>query len=411
MDVHIGRQAIYDRSDGILGYELLFRDDGSADSAGSTDPDRATARVLVNTFLEFGLADLVGPRLAFVNITRPFFTGEYPLPFEPGQVVLEIVESVDIDDVVVTGMRGLVDSGFRLALDRYSVGRVPADVLDLVEYVKCDAGGPDGDPDLAPMVAQLRAHPRLTLIAERVETQTQLAHCRELGFDYFQGYLFSRPRTLTAASVGPNRVACLDLLSRLASTDSGAAQLEECIRLEPALSYRLLRALNTASAGLSREVTSLRQAIVLLGQRTIRSWTVLLLLADADPACTEMLSATLTRARMCELLSAGTGVKPESAFMVGLLSCLDGIFNEPLPALVQKMALEPEVKSAILHHHGQLGRILATTVAYEHGARQTATARPGVGGAPAQAFLEAVGWSVQMTQHACAADPGRPAGS
>lgn len=400
MDVHIGRQAIIDRSDAVIGYELLFRGDGAAQTAVGTDPDQATARVLVNTFLEFGLADLVGTRLAFVNMTRPFLTGEYPLPFAPGQVVLEIVETVDVDDVAIAGMQGLVEGGFSLALDNYSLERATPAVLDLVKYVKCDAGGGESSPDLERTVASLRAHPHLALIAQRVETGEQFERCCQLGFDYFQGYLFSRPRTLTAASVGPNRVACLELLSRLTRADVCAGQLEECVQLEPTLSYRLLRALNSASVGLPREITSLRQAIVLLGQRTIRNWTVLLLLANDDPTTTELLSATLTRARMCEVMAEGMGAKPESAFMVGLLSSLDLLFNEPLPALVQKMALEPDIKAALLHHHGPLGQILATTLAYEDGSRRAAPHPPGGGGggvALAQTYLAAVGWSLQMT--------------
>jgi EAL and modified HD-GYP domain-containing signal transduction protein len=191
VDVLIGRQAIIDQSDVILGYELLFRDSAGTNSAVSADPDQATARVLVNTFLEFGLADLVGPRLAFVNMTRPFFTGEYPLPFVPGQVVLEIIETVDVDDVVVAGLRRLVEQGFTLALDHYTVGRVPPDVLNLVKYVKCDAGDGGTNPDLELTVTELRGHPDLVLIAERVETEEQFAHCRQLGFEYFQGYLLT----------------------------------------------------------------------------------------------------------------------------------------------------------------------------------------------------------------------------
>jgi c-di-GMP-related signal transduction protein len=397
MDVHIGRQPIFDRSDAVLGYELLFRDNGD-NAAVTTNPDQATARVFVNTFLEFGLAELVGPRLAFVNVTRPFLTGEYPLPFAPGQVVLEILESVDVDDTVVSSVERLVEQGYQVALDHYSVDRVPARVLDMIQYVKVDADDPAGHSTVEQTVAQLRSHPRLVLIAQRVETEAQFNQCRDLGFDYFQGFLFSRPRMLSRRSVGPNRLACLELMCRLTSTDVGAAELEECIRLEPALTYRLLRVINSAAGGVAREITSLRQAIVLLGQRTIRNWTTLLLLADADPGNVELLTTTLTRARMCEILASENGARPDSAFMLGLLSGLDLLFDEPLPALVQRLALDAELKAALLHHHGHLGQILAMTLAYEQGGRfspQQAQA-----GAPSLShiYLDAIGWSIQVAQ-------------
>ena len=396
MDVHIGRQPILDRSDAVLGYELLFRDDG--DNAEATkSSDQATARVFVNTFLEFGLAELVGSHLAFVNVTRPFLTGEYPLPFAPGQVVLEILESVDLDDTVVTSIEQLAQQGYTIALDHYTVGRVPPRVLDIVRYVKCDADDRAGY-SLELTVAQLRAYPHLVLIAQRVETEVQFNRCRDLGFDYFQGFLFSRPRMLTRRSVGPNRLACLELMCRLTTADVGAAELEECIRLEPALTYRLLRVINSAAGGMAREITSLRQAIVLLGQRTIRNWTTLLLLADADPGNLELLTATLTRARMCEVLARENGARPDSAFMVGMLSGLDLLFDEPLPALVQRLALDAELKDALLHHHGVLGQILATTLAYEQGTHfSTERAQAGTASL-SHIYLGAVGWSVQVAQ-------------
>jgi EAL and modified HD-GYP domain-containing signal transduction protein len=402
MDVHIGRQPILDRSDAVLGYELLFRDDG--DNAEATkSSDQATARVFVNTFLEFGLAELVGSHLAFVNVTRPFLTGEYPLPFAPGQVVLEILESVDLDDTVVTSIEQLAQQGYTIALDHYTVGRVPARVLDIVQYVKCDADDRAGY-SLELTVAQLRAYPHLVLIAQRVETEVQFNRCRDLGFDYFQGFLFSRPRMLTRRSVGPNRLACLELMCRLTSADVGAAEIEECIRLEPALTYRLLRVINSAAGGLPREITSLRQAIVLLGQRTIRNWTTLLLLADADPGNVELLTTTLTRARMCELLARENGTGPDGAFMVGLLSGLDLLFDEPLPTLVDRLALDAELKAALLRHHGPLGQILATTLAYEQGIHVSAE-RPRPGDASlSHIYLGAVGWSMQVAR----AEVGEP---
>jgi len=178
--VHIGRQPIYDASGGVFGYELLFRDHGSAEAAAANG-DQATTAVVLNTFTEFGLETLVGGRLAFINVTRPFLVGELPIPFPPQCAVLEILETIEVDDALLEGARRLAAEGYGLALDDF----VWDDRL-LADYVKLDlqSYGPD---KLAELVARLRPY-GVRLVAERVETREHLELARSLGFDYFQGW-------------------------------------------------------------------------------------------------------------------------------------------------------------------------------------------------------------------------------
>ncbi|MEV6495653.1 EAL domain-containing protein, partial [Actinoplanes sp. NPDC051633] len=169
--IHVGRQAIYDRSGDVVAYELLFRDAATATQASRRSAE-ATSRVIVAAFTDFGLAELVGDRVAFINITREFLVGELPVPFASDQTVLEILETVEVDDAVIQGVEELVARGFTIALDDYRPGGRDR-LLSYATYVKVDVL--DTGVDMADVVQQCREqNPHLRFIAERLETEDQL---------------------------------------------------------------------------------------------------------------------------------------------------------------------------------------------------------------------------------------------
>src|SRR5262249_3876684 len=155
--------------DRVVGYELLFR--GAADAIeASRRSTYATSQVIINAFTEFGLEHLVGRHLCFINLTRDFVVGDLPLPLEPDQTVLEILETIEIDDEVVAGVTRLVGQGYQVALDDFVFGLGHERLLGLAAYVKLDVKAHEAE-DLARVVEMCRRYPRLKLVAERVETE------------------------------------------------------------------------------------------------------------------------------------------------------------------------------------------------------------------------------------------------
>src|ERR1700712_1969273 len=240
--VHLGRQPVFDANLTVVGYELLFRRAGST-SADVSDPEQATADVVVKTFADFGLEAVVGKKLAFVNLPRGFLTGRKPLPFSPEQVVLEILEDVVADAEVLAGVRRLREQGFRFALDDFVWAEGAEALIELCDYVKLDvlALAPEA---LADLVRRLRPS-GVRLLAEKVETQEQFEACRALSFAYYQGYLLSKPTVLTRRSLDSTRLACLRLLAVLAGDDYDVADAEAAIRSDPGLTLRILRTVNS----------------------------------------------------------------------------------------------------------------------------------------------------------------------
>lgn len=387
----VGRQPIFDRDREVYGYELLFRGPHDLASRG----DAMTADVLVHAGLDLGLEELVGPKLAFVNATRSFLVGEQVVPLPAAQTVIEVLEDVAHDDEVVEGCRLLAARGYRIALDDYAWAEGDEPLLEVADIAKVDvlALAP---ADLAVTVERCAAA-GLKLLAEKVETAEMLGRCRDLGFELFQGYLLSRPETVKTPVLSPGRLNCLRIIDRLCDPESSAEDVEEIVEADVGLSQRFLTAVGVGSAlGLRRQVSSIREGVVLLGERRLRSWVTLMLLADSGPASSELLQIAMTRARMCELMADIIAPKrAHSAFTVGLVSALGLLVQTPLEQVVEKLAITDDLRVAVLHHDGLLGHILSDVMAWEVGG---ADLHPVSGVGPAvveTCYLQALSWSTQ----------------
>lgn len=403
--VHIGRQPLYDWAGHVVGYELLFR--GAADEVeASRRTAYATSQVIVNAFTEFGLEQLVGGRKCFINLTRDFLVGELPLPFDPDHAILEILETVEIDDAVLAGTARLVQQGYEIALDDFVFGLGHERLLGLASYVKLDLLIREPD-ELTEVVARCRRYPGIKLVAERVETEEHILLAQRLGFDLLQGYAVGRPQVLTAVALSPSRLRRLELLGAVTAEDADIAKVSTIVQSDPALSYRVLRATNSAASGLPRKVASVRDAVVLLGSAKIRQWAALMLVSDvAESATEDQLSTTMARARLCQTVAERLGLQGEAAFTVGLLAGVAELISEPVAELVNRLPLTVEVADALVDGHGRLGQVLSIVRAYEIADEHALAAAPVSSVDLAKAYLSAVGWSMRTIEGRSAADGG-----
>jgi len=364
-DIYIGRQPIYDRRLNVYAYELLFRA-AQDNSANFTDGDQATTDVIVNTFLEIGLDNIVGNRPAFINLTRSFFVGQHTISLPKDRVVLELLEDIDADSEVITGVKRLSEQGYTIALDDFIYHESLQPLVDLADLVKIDILALDKD-GIRQHVRKLRQH-SLRLLAEKVETQEDFDFCMSLGFDYFQGYFFAQPKVIHGQRLPNNRLAILKLLSQLQDPDITPQQLEDLISQDIALSYRLLRYVNSAAVALSRKIESIQQAVVIVGMKTIKSWTILLAMSQVDNKPAELAVTAMVRGKMAEGLAVALNAgHPESFFTVGLFSALDALMDNSMEEILTQLPLADHIAAALLHHQGQHGEILGCVLAYERG--------------------------------------------
>ena len=388
----VGRQPIFDARLEVYGYELLFRDDLVA----GTDADSKTADILVHAGLDIGLDQLVGNRYAFINVPRSFVIGDLSISLPPDQTVIEVLEDVVHDDEMLAGCQRLVDQGYRLALDDYVYAEGDEALLELASFVKLDVQDvPDGD--LRRQVEQCSSF-AAQLVAEKVETQHQLATCESLAFDLYQGYLLSRPRSVGGRSLNPAQMTCLRLIEQLQDPDTSAQELADIIETDPGLSYRFLHAAPArAEQGIHRKLSSIREGVVLLGTRRLRDWVALMLLAGTHVGPQETIAIAMTRARMCELVAKAEHPElRDSAFTIGLVSALDIVLGVSIEQVVTSLSITDELVDALLRHNGRLGRILADVLTWEVGAN-------GVHGrlgrdlmVLARSYLDALAWTNEI---------------
>lgn len=389
----LGRQPILDRQLKVFGHELLFRS-GEANRAQVLDGDQATAAVVVNAFVEFGIERVVGPAHAFVNITREFLLAEEPPPFPPDRVIMEILEDEVVDDALVAAVRGLTKAGYRFALDDFVFDPRWEPLLPLASVVKVEVPALD-DAGLAEHIRLLRCYD-LHLLAEKVETKAEFEHLRELGFDLFQGYFFARPEVLQGQRIPDNRMATLRLLACLQKSDADIDEIESVVSQDVGLSYKLLRFINSASVGLPRKVDSIHRAVVLMGLGPLKRIATLAAMAGQSDKPSELMRVALVRARMCELLCADrVGLDGDSGFTVGLFSTLESLMDAPFADILAKVPLAEEVTAALLDSEGPLGEILNCALAYERCDWPRATCNGTDIEAISGAYTEAVQWSYE----------------
>jgi c-di-GMP-related signal transduction protein len=363
--IYLARQPIVDRAGELNAFELLFR--STDENTASADDDLfATSTVIVNAFTELGLDKVVGDRDAYINVDNQFLFTDLVETLPPARVVLELVEHNIADERAIERCRALRQMGYRLAVDGFvgNSGDLDA-LLSSVNMVKINFQRVD--PSQMPeIVASLRRHP-VTLVGEKIETPDQFRHAKELGIDLFQGYHFAHPEMLSGRRGKPAKLALLRLLA-LAMDEAETSVIEEEFKRHPTLSVNLIRLTNSAALRSRQCVTSLRHALILIGRRQLKVW-LQLLLYTADRGnrslASPLLQLAAVRGKLMELIAArqsGTqGAYQDLAFMTGILSLMDVVFEIPQEELVRELHVATPVKAALLQRAGELGHLLTLT--------------------------------------------------
>jgi EAL and modified HD-GYP domain-containing signal transduction protein len=394
-DVFVGRQPIYDRQRDVYAYELLFRS-GESNHARVTDGDQATSQVILNTFMELGLETIVGSKLAFINLTRGFILQDYSPVFPAGRVVLEVLENIPVDAELIEAVSRLSSQGYLIALDDFIYHERLQPLVEVADIIKVDV--------LALDAAALREHAatlqqyKVKLLAEKVETQDHFKHCRDLGFDYFQGYFLCEPEVIRGQRVPGSLLVTLQLLAKLQEPDTTFGELEQVISRDVSLSYKLLRVVNSVFYALPQKIDSLRQALLRLGTRYITTWVSLILLSGFDEKPHELMVTAMVRAKMCELLAQAVGrSSTEMFFTVGLFSALDALMDSPMEEVLKSVPFSDEITAALLSHAGMLGEALRCVLAYERGDWDAVHCFGLDSTTITEAYLQAITWTTKTS--------------
>ncbi|MEW5943393.1 MAG: EAL domain-containing protein [Pseudomonadota bacterium] len=362
---YIARQPILDKQQKIIGYELLFRHSADASTAQIVNDMHAGTSVLVNTLSNMGTKWLLGDKLAFINIGADMLHSDFLELLPPQRVVLELLEDVEITPKLLTRCRALRAKGFHIALDDYEHTSIRAPLLEIASYVKADIQQL-GREKTAALMRSLEDS-SITMVAEKVETKGEFQFCKELGFNYFQGYHFAHPETLTAKVINPAHSTVLNLLDRVRN-NAQIKDIENGFKGDVALSFKLLRYINSVGFGLSCEIQSIQHALAILGYQQLYRWlTLLLATASGDSTPPALTKTAITRGRLTELLGQNFLEKTEwdNLFIVGIFSLLDAMLEMPMDDILDKLHLSEPISDALLNRKGIYGPFLMLTEACE----------------------------------------------
>jgi c-di-GMP phosphodiesterase len=387
-EVAVVRHPISDVRNNVVGYELRFG--GAVDLGDPARDAKASSALLIDAFGDIGLEQLAGRHPAWVTIARNFLVEIGPPPVRPDRAVLQISAYPARDDLLAI-LQQLGRSGYTFALDAYDGRPDLGDLMALCSIVRVDVSRVP-DEELSRVIEIPRMQGAL-LVATGVPDHVTFERCSQLGFTYFEGNYFAQPRLFRRRGVATAGIGSLRHLQELTAGDVSFEDLERIISSDVGLSLKLLRYINSAFFALPRNVSSVREALTLLGSRTVRRWAVVMAMSSLPDVHDELVSLALRRARMCEVL-AGSALpeERETLFTIGLFSVADALLDAPMAEVLDSLPFTEEIQSALLRREGPKGELLSAVVAYERGEFPSL---PSAGVSLASAYRAAMEWADQ----------------
>ncbi|BHH82887.1 EAL and HDOD domain-containing protein [Desulforhopalus sp. 52FAK] len=365
MDVFVARQPIFDINKKIYAYELLFR---SGDSNGFPDIDgeTATTSLLSSSFFTVGIEKIGAGKLVFINFTEDLLLNGTPQLFPPDKMMVEILEDVGPGSDIVKACQDLKDNGYSLALDDFVYSNQFDELLHLSDIVKIDFRLTPVET-LGKMVETLKKYD-CKLLAEKVETYDEFHQAVELGFEYFQGYFFSKPEVLKNKDLSSSQMGLMRLISQINTEEFDVDSLAELVAQDVSITYKLLKYINSSHFSRLQPLSSIKQAITFLGENGFKMFVSLIAtskLSENKPG--ELIRASIIRAKFLE--QVGIKLKKDSSelFLLGLFMSLDAMLDQKIENIISKMPLSDSLKEALVGRKGDLFAFVRLIETYEAG--------------------------------------------
>lgn len=365
MDVFVARQPIYDREKRIKAYELLFRTGGS-DVFPDIDGETATSSLLSSSFFTVGIDKVGAGKLVFINFTEDLIQKGIPQLFPSDKMIVEILENVRPSPQIVASCQELKNKGYELALDDFVYSEKFHELLELSDIIKIDFRLTPIET-IEGLLDTLRQYD-CRLLAEKVETYEEFNKAVDLGFDYFQGYFFSKPEVLKNTDLSGSQMSMMQLIFQVNSTEFDVEALEKLVAQDVSITYKLLNYINSAHFARIQPISSIRQAISFLGEKGFKLFVTLIAtskLGESKPD--ELVRISIVRARFLELI--GIELKRDSSelFLLGLFISIDAMLDQRIENIMKKMPLSDNISSALVEQRGDLFQFIRLIETYEKG--------------------------------------------
>ncbi|HLS22277.1 MAG TPA: HDOD domain-containing protein [Pseudogracilibacillus sp.] len=358
LNVFVGRQPIFDRAGNIFGYELLYRDGPDNAFPQGINPEKATLELLVNTFLTIGIDRLVGRSKSFINFSQLSLQDDIIDQLDSRFVIIELLEDIEFTDEVIATLGKLRKKGFKIALDDFSLRRIDEEAIipelfEKVNFVKVDFLNTEAH-ERRQIESLAKKYRNITLLAEKIESAVEHEEAEQNGYLLFQGYHYSRPQVIKGKEIPPNYLLHFQLLKEFNEKEPNIDKLSKLFMRDVSLSYKLLRYINSLTFEIPHQVTSIQQAIMLMGLREAKRWLRILILRDlgiGEGRGREkaLIERSLVRAKLIELIAQHKR-KPnaDEFFLAGLFSLIDLIMQSEIEYIVPELSLSDKITATLL---------------------------------------------------------------
>ena len=365
--VFVARQPIFDERKRSVGHELLYRDRLDSSGADFTDNTLATLKVVSNSFV---ISPDKQPDLrTFINFSESSILENVPYALPAETTVVEIDEPSSPARAYLDALAKLKEDGYSLALDGFEGRCLDGPLMGLADYIKIDVLG--NKPDVVAKLAAMVRGKGPALLAKRVEGDSQFSMAKAVGFKYFQGFFFKKPVVVPGRRLSSNETTRMRLFRMIEREMPDFGELAETIQADVSISYRLLTLLNSAAFSFPQKIRSIKQALVILGGRQLKNWLRLVILTDMMPTSktSELLVLSTQRGKFFELAAsdgAATGLDPGALFLLGLFSLLEAMLDMPMPALLDHLPLDKDLKDALCGEDNEAALWLRMAHCFEH---------------------------------------------
>ena len=364
--IFIGRQPIITADKSIFGYEILFRSTAEENSSGVSVSDNlsATANVLENIY-DMGLKTLMGDKQVFINVTPDILKRGMMELLPKDKIVLEILETSAIDDNAVSIVKEFKNKGFIISLNNFTYDEAWEPFLETADYVKLDSKQ-YSKAEIKEMLMLLKGF-GAKLISSKVESDEDFQFYKSLGFDLFQGYFFQKPSIISSVTLDSDYVILLNIFNSFQS-NADIEEIESLFKMAPDLIYRLLTLINSVAYEFIAKISSVKQAIALLGYDNVSRWILTIVLASkkSDFRSDPLLESAVIKGRMMEDICKKYINKSlaDKAFLAGMLSLVNVALGISIKALFDKITIDPVIYEALVEHKGKLGELAGFMDAY-----------------------------------------------
>ena len=368
MDVYIARQPIFDRYMNIYGYELLYRQSDLNCFTG-IDDDAATNELIYNSLFVFGLNDLTDGKKAFVNFSKDLISSNVPYLLPKEHIVFEILERKETTQETIDACKKLRADGFELALDDFVMDSTSLPLMDMVSIIKVEYPSVSKS-DQWKLIKKLKSKSSVKLLAEKIETREDYQHAVDMGYDYFQGYFFSKPSVINSNEIESLDTNLICVLQEINKQEPSYSAIADIIQRDLGMTYKLLKLANSAYMGAKNRIISISHALSFLGVKEIYKLISLMMLKRLQNVeNAEMIKLSLIRGKLMELLAIELkfGNNISEYFFTGMFSFIDVLMNKPMEKILEDLPLSTGVKQALLGEQNLLGRLLKSVIECENG--------------------------------------------